>query len=304
MTLRKDAPVYRRRAARPNRPFPRGDPVRSTLSGVDRTEQGEQQMADGALLVRRTDGVVEVVFNRPERHNAFTSGTYAGLLELCAGLQQDASVRVVVLRGAGGRAFAAGNEISEFTSLDAGVDGVAYEAKVGRVLRAVAELPQVTVAAVEGICVGGGLAVATHCDLRIATEGSRFGYPIARTLGNALSAFIVYRCATVFGESLTREMLLASRLVDADRAYQVGAVMSVVAADELDGALDELAGGILEASAMTLAATKEQLLRRSDTLEVSPADDVERLERVYGSPDFREGVRAFLAKERPRFGGR
>ncbi|HLN78062.1 MAG TPA: enoyl-CoA hydratase-related protein [Nocardioidaceae bacterium] len=265
-------------------------------------EPAEEKLADGALLVRRTDHLVEVVFNRPERHNAFTSGTYEGLLEVCAELHDDHDARVVVFRGAGGRAFAAGNEISEFTSLADGSGGVAYEAKVGRVLRGIAELPQVTVAAVEGICVGGGLAVATHCDLRIATAGSRFGYPIARTLGNALSAFIVYRCASVFGESLTREMLLASRLVDADRAYNVGAVMDVVPAEALDDEVRELVDGIAAASTMTLTATKEQLLRRSDTLEVSPADDVERLEKVYGAADFREGVRAFLAKEQPRFG--
>jgi enoyl-CoA hydratase/carnithine racemase len=268
----------------------------------DEKRYDERALADGALLVRRTPGVVEVVFNRPERHNAFTSGTYDGLLEVCAELREDTEARVVVFRGAGGRAFAAGNEISEFTSLGSGEDGVAYEAKVGRVLRSIAELPQVTVAAVEGICVGGGLAVATHCDLRIATEGSRFGYPIARTLGNALSAFIVYRCASVFGESLTREMLLASRLVDAARAHAVGAVMSVVAAERLDEELRDLAEGVRAASRMTIAATKEQLLRHSDTFEVSPADDVERLEKVYGAADFREGVRAFLAKEKPRFG--
>jgi enoyl-CoA hydratase/carnithine racemase len=223
----------------------------------------------------------------------------AALLEVCAALREDRSTRVVVLRGAGGRAFAAGNEIAEFTSLTDGADGVAYEARVGRVLRAVAELPQVTVAAVEGICVGGGLAVATHCDLRVATPASRFGYPIARALGNALSAFVVYRCAAVFGESLTREMLLASRLVDAQRAHAVGAVMEIT--DDLDAVLDPLVDDIRQASLRTLTATKEQLLRRSDTLEASPADDVERMELVYGDPDFREGVRAFLAKERPGF---
>lgn len=253
------------------------------------------------VLVRRHPTSVEVVFNRPQRHNAFTSRTYEELLLLCAELAEDSEVRTVVFRGAGGRAFAAGNEISEFTSLSDGSDGVAYEAKVGRVLRGIAELPQVTVAAVEGICVGGGLAVATHCDLRIATEGSLFGYPIARTLGNALSAFVVYRCVSVFGESLTREMLLASRLVEADRAHHVGALMAVVPPDRLDEELGELTDGVARASRNTIAATKEQLLRRSDTHEVSPADDVERLERVYGAADFAEGVRAFLAKERARF---
>ena len=265
-------------------------------------EHGERHLADGAVLLRRTGSRLEVVFNRPERHNAFTSATYEALLAVCAGLADRPDVRTVVFRGAGGRAFAAGNEISEFVSLTEGADGVAYEAKVGRVLRAVAELPQVTLAAVDGICVGGGLAVATHCDLRVCSEGSRFGYPIARTLGNALSAFIVYRCAAVFGESLTREMLLTSRLVTAERAYAVGAVMAVLPSEELDAEVDRVVDGIEAAAPLTLAATKEQLLRRSDAIEASPADDLVRLEKVYGSADFREGVRAFLAKEKPRFG--
>jgi enoyl-CoA hydratase/carnithine racemase len=97
-------------------------------------------------------------------------------------------------------------------------------------------------------------------------------------------------------------MLLASRLVDAARAHAVGAVMSVVAPERLDEEVRDLAEGVRAASRMTITATKEQLLRHSDTFEVSPADDVERLEKVYGAPDFREGVRAFLAKEKPRFG--
>lgn len=262
---------------------------------------GVEELADGELLVRRRPGVVELVFNRPERHNAFTDATYDALRTICVELAHDEQTRVLVLRGAGGRAFAAGNDISSFTGMVDGAAGVAYEAGIRGLLHTLAELPQVTVAAVEGICVGGGLAVATFCDLRICTEGSRFGYPIARTLGNALSASIVYRCAAVFGESLTREMLLTSRLADAHRAYAVGAVLGVVPPDELDRELEELVAGLLAAAPMTLRATKQQLLARSNRLEASPPDDNERLEKVYGSDGFREGVRAFLAKERPRF---
>src|SRR3546814_6372965 len=120
----------------------------------------------------------------------------------CAELREDRSVKALVLCGAGGRAFAAGNEISDFVDADA----VAYETWIRELLRALFELPQVTIAAIDGVCVGGGLAVATHCDLRIATPNSRFGYTIARTLGNALSAPIGYRCAAAVGESITREM--------------------------------------------------------------------------------------------------
>jgi enoyl-CoA hydratase/carnithine racemase len=249
------------------------------------------------LVVVRTEGVIEVVFNRPERRNAFTSAMYAGMRELCEELQHDASVRVLVLRGAGGKAFAAGNEISDFLDRDA----VAYEESIRSLLVALFELPQVTIAAVEGACVGGGLAVATHCDLRIATPSSRFGYPIARTLGNALSASIVYRCASVFGESLTREMLLTSRLTTADRAYAVGAVMSVV--EDLDAEVADVVAGLLAASGVTMRATKAQLTARAQVLEAEPASDAALLAEVYNGPDFAEGVRAFLAKERPSFSG-
>ncbi len=248
------------------------------------------------LLVRRSDGVVEVTFNRPHRHNAFTRAMYAELRELCEALREDDSVRALVLRGEGGRAFAAGNEISDFVDRDA----VAYENWIRELLESLFALPQVTIAVVSGVCVGGGLAVATHCDLRIATPGSRFGYPIARTLGNALAASVVYRCATVFGEPLTREMLLASRLVGADRAYAAGALMAVT--DDLDEELGLLLEGLREASGVTLRAVKGQLLARARLLEASPPGDDELMREVYTGPDFAEGVRAFLAKEKPAFG--
>lgn len=252
--------------------------------------------ASAELQIVRTPRRVEVTFDRPHRHNAFTRGMYAALKELCAELRETEDVRSLVLRGAGGRAFAAGNEIADFVD----TDPVAYEDWIRELLEDLQALPQVTVAAVDGICVGGGLAVATHCDLRLATPHSRFGYPIARTLGNALAGSIVYRCAAVFGESLTREMLLASRLVDADRAHAVGALMSVC--DDLDAELATLLDGLDAASGVTLRATKEQLLDRARRLEIRPGDDPERLREAYRGPDFAEGVRAFLAKEKPSFG--
>ncbi len=258
----------------------------------------EAAIADGGLRLARRGPLVEVTFNRPERHNAFTTAMYAAIRDLCDQLADDEEAHVVVLRGAGGRAFAAGNEISDFV----GADAPTYEAWIRELLEQLYALPQVTVAAVEGVCVGGGLAVASHCDLRIATPTARFGYPIARTLGNALSASIVYRTAAVFGESLTREMLLASRLVSAERAYAVGAVLAV--ADDLDAELDRLVEGLLAASPVTLRTTKHQLAERSARLEVAPADDDARLAAVYRGDDFAEGVRAFLAKEKPRFTGR
>lgn len=259
------------------------------------------------LVSRREDGaVVEVTFNRPHRHNAFTSVMYDGLQRLVEELGQEDAARVVVFRGAGAMAFAAGNEIGEFADLAAGERAgaamLAYEGRVRTLLADVGRLPQVTVAAIDGLCVGGGLAVATYCDLRVATSASRFGYPIARTLGNALSRPLLERCVHVFGESVTRQMLLASRLVDARRAYELGALTAVVdSRADLDREVAALAEGLLRAAPITLRATKEQLGQIT-----AYAGDVEHderlLERVYGGPAFREGVRAFLAKERPDFG--
>ncbi|MDQ2756514.1 MAG: enoyl-CoA hydratase [Actinomycetota bacterium] len=257
--------------------------------------------ASGQLLLRRAPGAVEVAFNRPDKHNSFTDEMYDGLLELCSEVSRDTSVRVVVVRGVGGRAFAAGNDIASFADFTQGAHGVAYEAKVRRVLDAWYALPQVTVAAVDGICVGGGLAVATMCDLRLATPSSRFGYPIARTLGNALSAPLVLRCAEVFGDPLTREMILASRLVGAERAYAVGALVAVVPPDELDEQVWGVIDGVRKAAPLTVTTTKEQL--RAGAVGYDPAVDDGRVSAAYGSADFREGVRAFLAKEPPAFTG-
>ncbi|MDO5711546.1 MAG: enoyl-CoA hydratase-related protein [Micrococcales bacterium] len=261
------------------------------------------------IVVTRVGARLDVLLNRPSRHNSFTPGMYAKLTELFTGLADDEEVRAVVLRGAGGAAFAAGNDISGFVGMSGHDATTHYEDMVASMLRALAALPQVSVAAVEGICVGGGLAVATHCDVRIATTDARFGYPIARTLGNALSQEVTLRCVHVFGESMTRHMLLTSRLVDARRAYELGAVAELASsAAELDAQLDELVAGIERAAPMTVQVTKHQLAaitgldalggRGGGSADLAEAD---LMRAVYDSAGFREGVRAFLAKERPAF---
>lgn len=261
-----------------------------------------EELAEGDLLLQRHPGIARITLNRPESLNAFTTAMYEALTEVLAELRADRATQVLIFRGEGGRAFSAGNDIAEFTSMTTGRDVAAYEAGVRALLRSVAELPQVSIAAIDGICVGGGLALATSCDVRVATVASKFGYPIARTLGNALSGAVVSSCASVFGDSLTREMLLTSSLITAERAHSVGAVARIVAAEELEPTVDSLARGIGRAAPLTLRATKTQLLRRADMHESSAGDDA-LLATVYGSSDFREGVDAFISRRRPLFTG-
>jgi enoyl-CoA hydratase/carnithine racemase len=256
-------------------------------------------VTDDLLIERRAcehGGVVSVTFNRPQKHNAFTREMYLQLRTLFLELADDGDVKVVVLRGAGGKAFAAGNDNEDFLAQDQ----VPYEAEIRSMFDALFALPQVTIAAIDGVCVGGGLAIATHCDLRIATPRSRFGYPIARTLGNALSSPVLFRCAAVFGESITREMLLTARLQSAERAYGVGALTAVT--ETLEETLAELVAQILPLSRVTIRTTKSQLGFRAGVLEPVPEGEEDLLRTVYGGPDFAEGVRAFLAKEKPNFG--
>ena len=140
-------------------------------------------MSTPELLVEQDGPVLTVTFNRPAQRNAMTWAMYDGLYDACESADNTDEVRVMVLRGAGDRAFVAGTDIAQFNEFSSGKDGVAYEAKIARIVGRLEEVKVPTVAAVHGYCVGGGLALAAVCDLRVATRSARFGIPIARTLG-------------------------------------------------------------------------------------------------------------------------
>lgn len=250
------------------------------------------------VLIERNDRVLTVTLNRPNKLNAFTPGMFDVLIELADRLGTDPTVRVVCFRGAGTRALAAGADISTFTDFTSGDDGVAYESTVARALQAVSDLPQVTVAVIRGLAVGGGLALASACDLRIAAAGSRIGYPIAATLGNCLSAPVLQRCVAVFGDPLVREMLLTARLLDIERAYAAGAITELVADDQLDAAVLALTTRLAELAPGTQLATKRILGALAAGRD---PQDRAWMRKVYGSTDFRGAVHAFLTKDEHRF---
>lgn len=252
-------------------------------------------------ITTTTDGpVLTVTLNRPEARNAMTWEMYAGLVEACEQVNSDAALRIMVLRGSGG-AFVAGTDISQFQEFRDGQDGVDYEARVEKIVSTLAGVDAVTVAAVEGACVGGGMALATACDLRIADESAVFGVPIARTLGNCLSSANVARLVQLLGRGTVGELLLLGRLLPAHRMLELGYVQEVAPAEGLDELLADVVGRLSGHAPLTLWASRN-MLRQADGVTL-PTTEEEMIARVYGSEDFRGGVRAFVDKQRPQWRG-
>jgi enoyl-CoA hydratase len=255
---------------------------------------------DGSVRLDVAGGVAAIVFDRPAARNAMTWPMYEALQAHCRQLSSDRSVRVATLRGAGGLAFVAGTDIAQFANFASGDDGVAYERRIDACIDAVASLPMPTIALVEGYAVGGGLALATACDFRLATPSARFGVPIARTLGNCLSMANLSALVHAFGEQRVRRMLLLAQLIDAEEAHACGFVHAVCGPDGLDAEAGRLVAALTALAPMTQRVSK-QALRRLAQASLPDGDDLIRA--CYASGDFREGVAAFGERRAPRWRG-
>ena len=252
-------------------------------------------MSSDDLKISRDAGVLTVTFNRPERHNAMTYEMYDGLYAACETADSDDGVKVLVLRGAGGRAFVSGTDIASFRSFSSGDDGIEYERRITRVVNRLEDVRVPTIAAVEGYCVGGGLAIAAVCDLRIATRSSRFGMPIARTLGNCLSMNSLSILVAHLGPARTLDLVLRARMLEAHAAHAAGFVAELCADDALDRTLASVLATLQGHAPLTMWAAKVAVarLRRAN---LPQADDL--VTRVYGSDDFRHAVAAFGSESR------
>ena len=255
------------------------------------------------LLYEVRDGIAHATLNRPQARNALTFEMYDGLAKIAAQIAADPAIGVLVIRGAGDKAFASGSEISQFQGFKGGADGVAYERHLDQVLSALECCPKPVIAAISGACTGGGATIAAVCDLRIGTRSTRIGVPVARTLGNCLSVASLSRFVNLIGAARTTEMMLTARLIEADEACSLGFLNEVVdGAEALDARVDELARTVAALAPLTLRVTKEQR-RRMRAATIAAVTDADLVALCYGSGDFKQGVAAFVARRAPQWRG-
>jgi enoyl-CoA hydratase len=251
------------------------------------------------------DGAVAfLTFNRPDARNAMTWSMYEALTRACDDVDANDSVRVFVLKGAGGRAFVSGTDISQFTQFTTRSDAIDYERRLDAVFDRLERVQKPTIAQVEGVAAGGGCVIALSCDLRVCTPHARFGVPIARTLGNCLSAANYQRLIDLVGPARTKDLLFTGRLVDASEALSLGLATRVVEPAAIDAEVRALALTLTEHAALTMHATKTMVRQILAARRVAVPDADDLIAQCYGSDDFKEGVAAFLAKRSPKFSGR
>jgi len=255
--------------------------------------------AASEMLVERAGPVVIATFNRPAAHNAMTWSMYQRLGEVCDEVDRDDAIRVLVLRGAGGKAFVSGTDIGQFTAFASADAGVRYERDLDACIDRLAAVTRPVIAQVEGYAVGAGLRIAAAADLRIATPSARFGAPIARTLGNCLSMAAYDALLECLGPPRLIELIFTARLLGAEDARAAGFVHEIAAAEDIGTRVLALAEDVARLAPITLRVTKEAVRRIRAARRLPDGDDLIAL--TYASDDFKEGVRAFLEKRPPRW---
>lgn len=264
--------------------------------------------AEGAppeILTERRGAVQWVIFNRPHARNAMTPWMEDRLIAICRAVEKDPTVKALALAGAPGDkpAFMAGADLSCLQGVASPEDFTILETRAEAAAMALESVRVPTVAVLSGACVGEGALLASCCDVRIASPSVRFGFPIARTVGNCLSVKNLARLSAVLGTARTREMIFSARLLSAEELAQTGAVRTVVATEEEVTAQGQAVAEELAALApLTLWATREGLRRLRDH-SLPPDIDGDLLRRCYLSTDYQEGIAAFLEKRRPVWTG-
>jgi enoyl-CoA hydratase/carnithine racemase len=262
----------------------------------------EQSTGANDLLFDVKDGIGRATFNRPQARNAFTFAMYERLAAICDEINAERSIKVLILQGAGDKAFASGTDINQFRAFKTPEHAIEYETRIDRVLTALEQCRVPTIAAITGACTGGGAGIAACCDLRVGTKTTRMGFPIARTLGNCLSMSSISRLTALVGPARVKDLIFTARLIGAAEAASLGLLNEVVEdLPALQRRVDELAILIAGNAPLTLSATKQALARLQKRLSREEGEDL--ILMCYMSRDFREGLDAFLNKRQPKWLG-
>jgi len=253
------------------------------------------------VTVELRDKIAYITFDHVAARNAMTVGMYESLKSICLDIAKNPAIRVAIFRGAGGKSFVSGSDIAQFTSFKDGEDGVRYEEAIHDYLNPLASLPIPTIAVIDGMAVGGGLAIATCCDFRISTPDAKFGVPIARTLGNCLYPGNIAWLAAHMGMNIVRRMLLLAEMVSAGELKTQGYLLATYDQEQLAKEADALAERLLKLAPITQKASKLAMAR----IIASQLPDCQDLIReTYGSDDFKNGVASFLKGEPPVWTGK
>ncbi len=263
------------------------------------------QLRTTKILAESDDGIGWLTFNNPARRNAVSLEMWQGIGDALEAFQSDAQVRVVVMRGAGGKAFAAGADISEFDQQRANAEQRRQYGEISaRGARALAQLEKPLLAMIQGFCIGGGLAIALNADVRFATAGSTFGIPAAK-LGLGYEYAGTAALARLVGPSSARDILFSARFLAADEALRIGLINFIVPEEHLETQVREYAATIARNAPLTIRAAKasinafERYSRGQEAAELAALVDA-----CFDSEDYKEGRRAFAEKRQPNFGGR
>lgn len=272
---------------------------------MDNTNAWENEDMTDKMLAEKSPPIGTMTFNNPARHNAVSSDMWAAAAEIMTDFVADDAVRAIVVTGAGGKAFVSGADISKFEDERANAEAEElYHARTTEAREKLINAPKPTIAKIRGYCIGGGVATALACDIRICSDNSRFAIPAAK-LGLGYDYVGIRRLVDVVGPSFAKEIFYTARQFSAEEARDMGLVDQVVAADELDNYVQEYAETIAGNAPMTMHALKTSVAE----LVKDPADRDYDLcdELVYAanhSQDYEEGRAAFMEKRKPNFAGR
>lgn len=257
-------------------------------------------------MIAKKDGAIGwMIFNNPERLNAVSLDMWEAVPKIVAGFEADPEIKTIVLTGAGGKAFVAGADISQFEAQRGNPASiVAYEDATALAFDAIARADRPTIAMIDGYCIGGGLGIALSCDLRFAAEGSTFGIPAAK-LGLAYAASGTRRLVDVVGPAYAKEIFFTARRFTHDEALAMGLVNRVFAREALEPQTRDTCATVAENAPLTVMTAKkivDETLKAPENFDAAYCDEL--IARCFSSEDYAEGRAAFMEKRKPVFKGR